>query len=136
VLASAPAPVRAAFELKGDEFSTALNAALAELPEGESAALLQRLQDAGLIAGSAGPDMRQVLQEFEPLLQGIAAAVNDESKRTEIELVLADLEQKGWRLTEPVHRIWAGERDAAVLTAGLDEQDTALIRRVLEILNP
>jgi hypothetical protein len=136
VLASAPAAVRAAFELEGDESSAALRAALAELPEAESIALRQRLREAGLIGGSTGPDMTQVLREFEPLLQHIAAAVSDESLRTEIDPELADGEQNGWRLAEPVHRIWAGERDTEALTAGLDEQDTALIRRVLEILNP
>lgn len=136
VLASASGAVRAAFELEGEEFGAALRAALAELPEAESTALLQRLREAGLIGGSAAPDLTQVLRKFESMLQSIAAAVSDESQRTQIEPVLAGLEQKRWRLTEPVHRIWAGERDAEALTAGLDEQDTALIRRVLEILNP
>jgi hypothetical protein len=135
VLVSAPAAVRAAFDLEGDEFSAALRAALAELPEAESAALLQRMREAGLIGGSAGPDMTHVLSQFGPLLQQLAAAVNDESLRPQIEPVLAKLEEKGWHLTEPVRRIWAGERDAEALTAGLDEQDTSLMRRVLEILN-
>ena len=62
VLASAPAAVRAAFELEGDEFAAALRAALAEMPEAEAAALKQRLREVGLISGSAGPDMAQVLQ--------------------------------------------------------------------------
>ena len=91
------------------------------MPEAEAAALVQRLREAGLISGSAGPDMTQVLHQFEPLLQGIAAAVKDEGLRAEIEPILAELEQKGWRLTEAVHRIWAGERDAEALTAGLDD---------------
>jgi hypothetical protein len=30
-----------------------------------------------------------------------------------------------------VQRIWQGERDEAALTAGLDEVDSALVRRVL-----
>jgi hypothetical protein len=136
MLASAPAAVRAAFELEGDEFRAALSAALAELPEAESAALLLRLREADLIGVSAGPDAAQMLNQFEPLLQGIIAAVNDESLRSELEPVLVDLEQRGWHLTDPVRRIWAGERDAEALTAGLDQQDAALIRRVLEILNP
>jgi hypothetical protein len=135
VLASAPAAVRAAFELEGNEANAALRAALADLPEAEAAALLQRLREAGLIGGgSAGPDMTQVLHQFEPLLQGIAAAVKDEGLRAQIEPVLAAGEQQGWRLTEAVHRIWAGEWGAEALTAGLDEQDSALVRRVLEIL--
>jgi len=134
VLAAAPAAVRAAFELEREARNAALNAALAGLPEAELAALEQRMQEAGLIGGSPGPDMAQLLAQFEPLLQGIAAAVNDEGLRAQIEPVLAAWEQKGWRLTEAVHRIWAGERDAEALTAGLDTQDTALVRRVLELL--
>jgi hypothetical protein len=136
VLASAPEAVRAAFELEGDEFNAALRVALAELPDAESAALLQRLREGGLIRVSTVPDVAKVLNQFEPLLQGIAAAVKDESLRTEIEPLLADLGQKGARLTEAVHCIWAGERGPEVLIAGLNELDTALIRRVLEILNP
>ena len=48
--------------------------------------------------------------------------------------MLNTLETKGWHLGEAVQRIWAGERDAASMTAGLDEQDSALVRRVLEII--
>jgi len=134
VLALAPAAVRAAFELEGDEFNAALREALAEMPEAEAAALEQRLQEVGLIQVSAGPDMKQVLQEFEPLLQGIAAAVNDEGLRAQIEPELAGLEQNGWGLTEAAHRIWAGERDAGPLTAGIDGNSAQLVRRVLELL--
>ncbi len=47
---------------------------------------------------------------------------------------LSSLEEKGWLLTAAVHRIWAGERDGDALTAGLDEQDSALIGHVLELL--
>ena len=114
VLAAAPAAVRAAFEREGDERNAvaALNAALAEMPEAEAAALKQRLREAGLISQSARPDMAQVLHKLEPLLQGIAAAVKDEELRAHIEPVLAEREQKSWRLTEAAHRIWAGERDA------------------------
>jgi hypothetical protein len=48
--------------------------------------------------------------------------------------VLAELEEKGWMLREPAQRIWAGERHAEALTEGLDVQDTALVRRVLELV--
>jgi hypothetical protein len=30
------------------------------------------------------------------------------------------LTQNGWQLADPIRRIWAGERDAARLTAGID----------------
>jgi hypothetical protein len=37
-------------------------------------------------------------------------------------------------LTDAVHRMWAGERDAEALTVGLDDQDAALMRRILQSL--
>jgi tetratricopeptide (TPR) repeat protein len=73
---------------------------------------------------------------FAPILQVIAAvATGDETARADLEVTLAELEQRGWQLTASVRRIWdEGERDVAQLTAGLDEQDTALITRVLELI--
>jgi len=79
--------------------------------------------------------MAQVLQQFEPLLQGIAAvAKGDDSQRAQIETLLPQLEENGWKLTEAVQRIWAGERDAEVLTAGIDGNSAQLVRRILELL--
>lgn len=112
----------------------AFAAALQQLPQPEAERIVQQLQAAGIIGVRSGPDMAEVLRKFEPLLQGIVAAVADASLRAQIEPVLARLEEKGWMLREPVHRIWAGERDEAALTAGLDAQDTALVRRILELL--
>lgn len=75
------------------------------------------------------------LQQFAPLLQDIAAvALGHSEARAEIEERLPEIEAKGWKLTDPVRRIWAGERDVETLTAGLDSQDSALIHRVLELL--
>ena len=37
-------------------------------------------------------------------------------------------------LTDAAHRIWAGERDAEALTAGLDDQDGAPVRNLLQRL--
>ena len=83
----------------------------------------------------AGRRMQEVLSNFEPLLQGIAAAARgDEQRRAEVEEVLPKLEGNGWRIAGAVRRIWAGERDAGALTEGLDEQDSALARRVLVLL--
>jgi hypothetical protein len=77
---------------------------------------------------------RRRLGGFEPLLQRIVATVNDEGSRAQIDQELAELEQSGSRLTDPVHRIWAGERDVTALTAGSTVLEGALIRRVLELL--
>jgi hypothetical protein len=79
--------------------------------------------------------MSALLANFEPLLQAIAAvAAGDTMQQGEIEQLLADLETKGWHLSEAMQRIWQGERDETALTAELDEQDTALVRRVLQII--
>jgi tetratricopeptide (TPR) repeat protein len=83
-----------------------------------------------------GPDLAQVLEHFEPFLQDLASAAKDETGRGELEAILAEIEANGWRLADPVHRIWTGERDAEALTAGLDAKDSTLIRRLLEILAP
>jgi len=60
--------------------------------------------------------------------------VRDTSRRSETEKWLIDLEMKGWDLKGAVLRLWEGERDATVLAAGLDEQDAALMQRVLGIM--
>lgn len=89
------------------------------------------VRSAGAGPGNAS-DVSATLAEFEPLLQAIAAG--DAAQRAAIAPVLADLERKGWHLQGPVRRLWAGERDAEALVAGLDAQDSAMVRRLLEIL--
>jgi hypothetical protein len=82
-----------------------------------------------------GEEKKKRDSQFEPLLQGIAAvARGDDRPRAEIEAALPQLEENGWMLAGPVRRIWAGERDAVALTAGLDAQDAALVRRILALL--
>ena len=101
------------------------------------AAALQFLQaqQAGNEHEEDSSDIAAILASFEPLLQAIAAvAAGDTARQGEIEAVLADLETKGWRLSEAVQRIWAGERDETVLTAGLDAQESALVKRLLQIV--
>ncbi|MFV9504316.1 MAG: nuclease A inhibitor family protein [Oscillochloridaceae bacterium umkhey_bin13] len=80
--------------------------------------------------------MSEVLRQFEPLLQALAAVANgDEGPREELIQVLGQLERQGWMLRGPVERIWAGERERGVLVAGLDAQDTALIEHLLGLLS-
>jgi hypothetical protein len=75
------------------------------------------------------------LVRFEPLLRAIAAvARGDETQRAEIEALLPQLEQNGWLIADATRRIWAGERDLAALTQGLDIQDTALVARILQFV--
>lgn len=44
--------------------------------------------------------------------------------------------QGGYHLTAAAQTIWAGQRDPAVLTEGLDATDTALAQRLLALLEP
>jgi len=96
--------------------------------------LLQAQQSESQEEVSEAFDTTGMLQQFEPLLQRIAVAVRDTSWRSETEKWLIDLEMKGWDLKDAVLRLWEGERDATVLAAGLDEQDAALMQRVLGIM--
>jgi hypothetical protein len=79
--------------------------------------------------------MRELLSDFEPLLQAVAAVARGEmEERQEIEELLPQLEENGWHIADAVRRVWAGERDAEALTAGIDPSSAALVRRVLELL--
>lgn len=81
------------------------------------------------------PEMQEVLNNSELLLQCIAAvARGDQQQRAEIEQLLPQMEENGWHIADAVQRIWAGERDTNALTASLDAQDAALVRRVLQLL--
>ena len=120
VLASLPESIRAAFDVEGDAFGAALAAALAELPEEEAEDILQRLHDADLIGGAEDTGEEKAKDKVEALLQAVAAAAPDETLRSEIEPVLAELQESGRMLQDAAHRIWAGKRDAAALTAGQD----------------
>ncbi len=84
------------------------------------------------------PEIADVVRQFEPLLQAIAIATGDTTHRVEILETLSELqtnlEIENWEFSQVVQRIWAGERDVTTLTAGLDEMDTALVQRVLEMI--
>ncbi len=82
-------------------------------------ALLHWREAAGEEEGGADTSF---LSQFEPLLQAMAAIASGEAaQRHEIEQVLTELEAQGWHLKQAVERLWVGERDAGVLTKGLDE---------------
>jgi hypothetical protein len=84
------------------------------------------------------PEIADVIQQFETLLQAIAIAAGETTHRDEILVTLTELETNleivNWEFSQVVQRIWAGERDVTTLTAGLDEMDTALVQRILEII--
>ncbi len=140
VLAELPPAVRKAFDLDDpQEADRALEAALEALPAEERETTLEQLRQGGLIG--TGPDIAEIVRDFDPLLRNIAAVAKgdgtDEERaeaRAKIEQDLAKLEEGNWHIVAPVRRIFAGERDPADLTADLDEQDAALVRRILEYI--
>ena len=69
------------------------------------------------------------------LIDITAIAMGNQARRTEVEAAMERMEARGWHVREPVLRIWAGERDLAALTAGLDEADARFIGDVLEALD-
>jgi predicted HTH transcriptional regulator/tetratricopeptide (TPR) repeat protein len=69
------------------------------------------------------------------LLEDIAViAVGNDTERPAVAQKLAQVEQNGLMLREPVERIWSGERDRDVLVVGLDVRDTFLVERILELI--
>jgi hypothetical protein len=137
LMAGLPESVRKAF-LSGD--GERLIKAIAQLSEEESLEVMTLLaaqaQAMGLdVQSTQDNQLQEVLENFEPLLQGIAAvALGNNEPRAEIEDYLPTLEGNGWRIFVSVKRIWAGVRDLSTLTAGLDSQDSALVYRILEII--
>ncbi|MEI8307724.1 MAG: tetratricopeptide repeat protein [Chloroflexales bacterium] len=132
-LRSLPPAVRGALE-RGD--GAALQVALDALPDAEQHLIYERLTASGVISDAGEAQADTAVQQFEPLLQAIAAvARGDESERADVETALEDLERKGWHVRRPVQKIWQGERHPGPLLYGLDPSDTALVQRILDILD-
>jgi hypothetical protein len=79
-----------------------------------------------------------MLQEFDLLIQAIlAVARGDDSDgliRSQVLEVLPRLDEAGYHLGEATALLWAGERRAPVLTAGLDPNSTRLVEHILSLL--
>jgi tetratricopeptide (TPR) repeat protein len=129
---SLPPAVRGALE-RGD--GAALQFALDALPVAEQQIIYERLTAAGVISDTSEEQTNAAVQQFEPLLQAVATiARGDNTEQADVEKALDDLERKGWRIRRSVQKIWDGERRVGPLLYNLDPSDTALVRRVLEIL--
>jgi hypothetical protein len=78
----------------------------------------------------------QMLPLFEPVLRAIALVANGHTRaQTALDTVrLPAMEGDGWKgFHSAVRRIWAGERNAATLTVGLDANTTFFVHKVLEM---
>ena len=81
------------------------------------------------------PQPTDLTVSLASVLADIAAiALGNDTLRSVVTPRLAQLEQNGWQLREPVERIWSGERDRDRLMAGLNAQETLLIERVLDLV--
>ena len=73
-----------------------------------------------------------LLESFAPLIQAIAsAAKGDRQARMAVERSLPHIEQDGWHITTSIRRIWAGERNEAILTAEMDHGHTLIVCEIL-----
>src|SRR6266700_1286873 len=141
IIASLPASIREALEQGNqDAFQKAFEALSPEEQQvvAEAMQYLQDQEEEEVDDEDEEPEIADVVQQFEPLLQAIAIAIGDTTHRVEILEAVAELEAnleiENWEFSQVVQRVWAGERDVTTLTAGLDEMDTALVQRVLEII--
>ena len=140
LLSGLPPAILEALSLEGEAAMSALRDALSDMPEEEGRAILKRLSEAGIIGTRDGddPDTEDMQEQLEPMFQAIAAIARGHDNpaiRERIDSDLAQLDKQGWHLTDAVQRIWNGERDEDTLTAGLDEEDSGFVGRILELVN-
>lgn len=82
----------------------------------------------------------QFVEQFDDLLKQIARGTSGDAEqrqvhRQAVEARLPELESHGWRLSNPVHQLWNGERNVQILSAGADVYSAALIARMVEHAN-
>jgi len=83
------------------------------------------------------PQVLQLIGIFEPVLRAIAlvAAGDNRPRQALDEVRLPAMEKDGWQgIHAAVRRIWAGERDAGALQAGLDANTSFLVAKALEMV--
>jgi tetratricopeptide (TPR) repeat protein len=97
--------------------------------------ILAELQSEEPSGPTNSPNTAEILSQFAPVIEDtVAAARGIHTAKAALDQAFPMLTQKGWQLTEPIHRIWAGERDAGKLTAGLNESESIIIHEILRQL--
>ena len=80
-------------------------------------------------------DPTEILETSASVITAIvAAAREDRAARAQVEALFDMLTHNGWRVVEPIQRIWTGERDEGKLTAGMDDADELIVREILRRL--
>jgi hypothetical protein len=118
------------------EDSLIVGAVLRGLADPESLKTLPSAEPA--TEGDHSDDLAQRLQKHLPLIAAVIAASGEPEMRLQLDPVLQEMEEHGWKkLVASIRRILNGERSANVLLGGLDEEDTLIIRTILTgIENP
>jgi len=103
-------------------------------PDAEKdAARVARLRRGDTVVNSPSP--AEILQNFAPVIEAVVAAMQgDPQARAAFEAAFDQFEQGGWRIVDPIQRIWAGERGEGALTAGIDPNSTIIVREILKQL--
>jgi len=95
--------------------------------------LVAQLQ--GRTAPSGGSSPAQILQQIAPVIEAIVAAAHGHPQaRAAVEELFDQFEQGSLPVVDPIQRIWAGERDEAALTAGIDPNSALIVREILKQL--
>jgi len=115
------------------------NMALLYQQQGDPARALPLAQEAARIFARIGRPNAQVAQQlvaqFSAVIEAVVAAAGGHAQaRAAVEGLFAQFEQGGWRIVEPIQRIWAGERDEESLTAGIDANSALIVREILKRL--
>jgi len=80
-------------------------------------------------------DVTRLLSQFRGPIAGVVAACEgNESAREQIKAQFESFQQNHWMISDPIRRIWAGERNPEALTADLDYQDRAIVLAMLHRL--
>jgi hypothetical protein len=82
-------------------------------------------------------DFEKAINEADVFLRAIALVAKGEEPeglRAEINNAMPEIESEGLTLAPAVERIWAGERDEAVLIDGVNQESAVVIRRILELI--
>lgn len=100
--------------------------------------LVEPEEDQGQTAGSPEGDVQARLARHAHLILAVLAATGQPLMREQLERPLRGMTEQGWGdLVAAIERLLAGERDPDALCAGLDAEDTLIVRAVLAgIENP
>ena len=136
--------------------SVSFNLAVLYAQEGERVRALPLAREAGRLWGQmshaeyaqrarqlvaqlegVGPNPAEILGRCAPVIAAaVAAGRGDRNARGQLEGAFDMATQNGLilALTESIRRIWAGERDAASLTTGIDPNSALIVREILRRL--